>query len=151
MNTYLIVLSDYILLSYNQFKNITRGTIGMKIFRNKVNILILGLGFSCSLHSEENSSSYHSWIGSLKQLFTIASHLPEDRFSSTSTVYIISKNDIENYNYLTISEALSHVPGFEISRSYLKHDIATSRGVLQNQYANKILFMIENIPTWHAI
>ena len=69
-------------------------------------------------------------------------------FSSPSTVSIITKEDIKNYNYLSVPEALQSVAGLDVQNTIIDKNVVHSRGVLQNFYANKILLMINNIPTW---
>ncbi|GAB4181733.1 MAG: TonB-dependent receptor [Calditrichia bacterium] len=72
-------------------------------------------------------------------------------FNSPSTVSVIDKDMIKQYNFLTISEAIRIVAGIDILRTYLKRNLPTSRGILQDHYANKVLFLIDNVPTWHAV
>lgn len=72
-------------------------------------------------------------------------------FNSTSTVSIINKQTISDYNFQTISEAIQTVAGFSINNSYIKKNIPTSRGLLQNHYANKVLILLNGVPTFHAI
>lgn len=71
--------------------------------------------------------------------------------STPSTVTIINKSDLETFGYATLAEALETVAGISIYRSYFKRDITTSRGILQDNYANKVLILINKIPAWHAV
>ena len=72
-------------------------------------------------------------------------------FNSSSTVTIISKQTILDYNFQSIKEAVQNVAGFSITNTYLKKNLPTARGILQDHYANKVLIMINGIPTFHAI
>ena len=81
----------------------------------------------------------------------VASSNAEDIYNTVSTVSLIDRKTIEEFNYKSISEALQTVPGFDIYRTYLKRNLPTARGVLQDNYANKVLFMINGVPTWNAV
>ena len=41
--------------------------------------------------------------------------------------------------------------GIQVYRTAFKQQVATVRGVLQDHYANKVLVMINNVPSWHAV
>lgn len=90
----------------------------------------------------------------LKELLTVeiqvASTRPATVFNSVSVVSTIDRQSIERYGYKSIEDALVTISGFDVQRSYLKQSIPTSRSVLQDHYANKILFMIDGIPNWQA-
>lgn len=86
----------------------------------------------------------------LKMGIEVASFTQKNIFNTPSTVSIVDKETIKRYNFTKISEALSYVSGFSIMRSYLKRNIPTSRGVLQDNYANKVLVMINGTPAWNA-
>lgn len=74
-----------------------------------------------------------------------------DIFSSPSTISVINKTTIQDYNFQTISEAIQYVSGISVYRTYLKKNIPTARGILSDHYANKILILINGIPTFNAI
>lgn len=96
-----------------------------------------------------------SWEMSLDELLdmqvTVASTEAENIFRSVSTVSIIDKKMIAEFNFVNISEALKTVAGFDVLRTYLKRNIPTARGITQEHYANKVLIMINNVPTWLAV
>lgn len=71
-------------------------------------------------------------------------------FNSSSTITIINKQTILDYNFQSIKEAIQTVAGVSMTSTYVKKNIPTSRGVLQGHYANKVLIMINGIPTFHA-
>src|SRR3989442_8094237 len=58
---------------------------------------------------------------------------------------------IEQSSFRDVEEALQVVAGISVSRSYLLQGMVTSRGILQELYANKNLLLIDGVPTWHAI
>lgn len=87
----------------------------------------------------------------MKMGIDIASFKEKNIFNTPSTVSIIDKETIKKYNIMSIGEAISTISGISVMRSYLKRDIPTSRGILQDNYANKILIMINGIPLWNAV
>lgn len=91
---------------------------------------------------------------SLEQLLQvqvdIASSREETIFNSVSTVSVVNREQIDRYGYRSIREAISTVAGVDVLRTYLKQSIPTSRGVLQDHYANKLLVMINKVPTSHG-
>lgn len=82
---------------------------------------------------------------------SVASNSADNLYNTVSTVSVIDRKTIEKFNYRTVAEALQTVPGFDIYRTYLKRNIPTARGVLQDNYANKVLLMINGISTWNAV
>jgi len=70
---------------------------------------------------------------------------------SPATISIITASDINRYGYKNIADAIETVSGFDILRTFSINRIATARGILQDNYSNKILLMINDIPIWSAI
>ena len=81
----------------------------------------------------------------------VASTEIENIFNAPSTVSIINREMIENYNFLSIAEAIQTVSGIAVTRTYLKRNLPTSRGVLQDNYANKVLILINGVPSWNSV
>ena len=81
----------------------------------------------------------------------VASTKGESVFHSPSSVSIIDREMLNQYNFLSVAEMLRTVVGFDIYQTNNDDNVATARGILQNYYANKILVMIENIPTYQPI
>ena len=81
----------------------------------------------------------------------VASTQSENIFNTPSSVSIIDKNMIESYNFISVAEAVQTVSGISIMRTYLKRNLPTSRGILQDYYANKVLILINGIPSWNAV
>lgn len=92
---------------------------------------------------------------SLEDLITIevdvASTDKKNLQNTPSSVTVISNADLQNYNFLNLAEALESVVGMSIYRTYLKRDLPTARGVLQDIYANKTLILINKVPVWNAV
>lgn len=82
---------------------------------------------------------------------TIAAPRPETVFNSVSNVTVIDREQIERYNYESVSDALQTIAGVMIWRTYAMQRVPTFRGGLQEHYANKVLVMINNVPAWHAV
>lgn len=81
----------------------------------------------------------------------ISSTRAQDIFNTQSTVSVIDREMIRKYNFLSVAEVLQVVAGFSVMRTYLKRNLPTSRGILQDHYANKVLVMINGIPTWNSV
>ncbi|MBN1117495.1 MAG: TonB-dependent receptor, partial [Bacteroidales bacterium] len=81
----------------------------------------------------------------------VSSNTQKNLFSSPSTVTVINKETLLNYNFQTVSEAVKTVAGMMVTRTYLKKNIPTARGVLQDHYANKILILVNGVPTFNSI
>lgn len=78
----------------------------------------------------------------------VASTRPEPLIKAVSTVSIIDRRMIETYGFLTVSEALSVVAGLSMTRTTFMNTVPVGRGVLPSHYANKVLVMIDGIPSW---
>ncbi|MFQ3580089.1 MAG: TonB-dependent receptor [Bacteroidales bacterium] len=72
-------------------------------------------------------------------------------FKTPSTISIFDKQMIENFNIQSVAELLEFVVGMSVHRTYLKRQLPTSRGILQDHYANKVLVLINGVPSFHAI
>lgn len=81
----------------------------------------------------------------------IASTKAETSLQSPSTVTVIDRKMIEEYNFTSIASAVQTLAGIQVYRTAFKQQVATVRGVLQDHYANKVLVMINNVPSWHAV
>lgn len=87
----------------------------------------------------------------MKINISVASLSEESILDTPSMVTIIDRQMIQEYNFQSIAEALNLVTGISVLRTYLKRDLPTARGVLQDHYANKVLILINDIPTWMAV
>jgi len=82
---------------------------------------------------------------------SVSSSHEENLFNTPSSVTVIDKKTIETYHYSNIREALESVPGLDVYQTVIDRNIPTARGILQSFYSNKILILIDNIPTWQPI
>jgi outer membrane receptor protein involved in Fe transport len=113
-------------------------------------MLMLSIGY---LQAQEitNEELFQLSLDELMNIkIDIASKDAEDIFNTPSTVVVVDKKMIDEYCIKTVGEAVNLISGFAVTRTFFKRDIPTSRGILQDNYANKILLMINGIPTWHA-
>jgi len=81
----------------------------------------------------------------------VASTKAETTLHSASTVTVIDRQMIEDYNFSSISAAVDTLAGIEVYRTAFKHQVSTVRGVLQDHYANKVLILINGVASWHSI
>ncbi|HAN79718.1 MAG TPA: hypothetical protein DCQ31_19125, partial [Bacteroidales bacterium] len=87
----------------------------------------------------------------LKVKVKVSSTKSETVFNTPSTVSFIDREMLEKYNFLSVAEMLRIAVGMDIYQTNLDDNVPTARGVLQNYYANKVLVLIENIPTYQPI
>lgn len=87
----------------------------------------------------------------LRTKVNVSSTKSENVFHTPSTVSVIGREMINQYNFMSVAEMLRITVGIDIYQTNNDDNVPTARGVLQNYYANKILVMIENIPTYQPI
>lgn len=119
-------------------------------------VLLFFTLFNYLLFSQERiDSSYMNY--SLEELLNLNVELNVSSFSgdvlfkTPSVTSVIDKNIIQKFNFRTVGELLETVAGIDVGRTYLKREIVTSRGILQDNYANKVLIMINGVPSWNAV
>lgn len=108
------------------------------------------------LQSQEDTLSLADiYTMSLEELLqikvTVSSTNSLSVFNTPSTVTIIDHEMIEEYGFLSLAEALNTVAGIDVLQTIIDKNVTSSRGILQNFYANKVLLMINNVPTWQPI
>ena len=81
----------------------------------------------------------------------VASTQSENIFNAPSSVSVIDKEMIGQYNFSSVAEAIQTISGMAVTRTYLKRQLPTSRGILQDHYANKVLVLVNGIPLWNAV
>jgi outer membrane receptor protein involved in Fe transport len=70
---------------------------------------------------------------------------------SPSTVTVITRDMIEAYGFRTVVEALDVIAGYSTVRTYSMRSVPTFRGLLNFHYANKVLLLVNGVPTWSAV
>jgi outer membrane receptor for ferrienterochelin and colicin len=81
---------------------------------------------------------------------SVASTQGDDIFTTPSTVSVITAATLRRYNVESIAEALGMLPGVNVGRTFFRSNVVTLRGLLGDQYSNKVLILINGVPTWHA-
>ncbi len=81
----------------------------------------------------------------------VSTSSPSERIDKPSVVSIIDRDLIKNYHFESVAEAVRIVAGVEINQTNLDRNVEAFRGILQNFYSNKVLMMINNIPTWNTL
>jgi outer membrane receptor protein involved in Fe transport len=106
-------------------------------------------------HSFDGEEELNVFSMSLDELLDlevdVSSTKGENVFHAPSTVTVVDSEMIGRYNFLSVAEALESVAGIEVYQTIIDKNVTTSRGILQNFYANKILVLIDNVPTWQPI
>lgn len=82
---------------------------------------------------------------------TVSSTKSETVFHTPSSVSVIDREMLSQYNFISVAEMLRTAVGIDIYQTNNDDNVATSRGILQNYYANKILIMIEGVPTYQPV
>jgi len=80
----------------------------------------------------------------------VASSDAKTVFQTPSTVSVITADMIRTYNFQTVAEALNTVAGFSTIRTAARIEMPTARWVLQDHYPNKVLVMVNGVPTWET-
>lgn len=118
--------------------------------------ILMLLNFPCSYSQDLEKIDEDTLFSlSLEDLINIkvkvSSTVPKNIFDTPSTTMVIDRETINKYNFMSVAEAIRTVAGVEILQTNLDRNVPTFRGILQNYYANKILILINNIPTWQPV
>jgi hypothetical protein len=89
--------------------------------------------------------------GYVLEMVTITSSAGENIVGSSSTVSLLDRKALDRFAVRNVTDALDGLAGMAVQRTYLKQRMLTSRGILQDIYANKNLVMIDGVPLWHAV
>jgi outer membrane receptor for Fe3+-dicitrate len=81
----------------------------------------------------------------------VSSARASNLFSTPSTVSVVDRSTLDRYGIQTMAQALDLVAGISIQRSVFNTDLPTSRGVLQEGYANRVLLLINGVPCWNVM
>lgn len=114
-------------------------------------LLILGIS-AVTIHAQEEQNLTDLSLDDLLNIpISVSSTNAKTIFNTPSSVSVIDENMIKKFNYSSVAEALNNIPGLQINRTYLKRNIPTSRGILQDHYANKVLVLINGVATWNTV
>jgi outer membrane receptor protein involved in Fe transport len=122
----------------------------------KTGVILLILLAAFRLNAQElKDSSMEGYDLIMEELLNmqvaVASTQGDNILRTPSSVTVIGREDIERFGFSTIAEAIQTVAGISVERTYLKRNLATGRGVLQDHYANKVLVLINGISSWNAV
>src|SRR5262249_36657671 len=82
---------------------------------------------------------------------TVSSTEQRSVFHTPSSVSVMDRDTIKRYGFRTVAEAVDTMAGFATVRTSSRIDVPTSRWVLEPPYANKVLLMINGVPTWQPV
>ncbi|WP_069471268.1 TonB-dependent receptor plug domain-containing protein [Candidatus Marithrix sp. Canyon 246] len=117
------------------------------MFKKIVNVVFM---MSIIFYSSNSLSNCRDWTSDCE--VGVGSPIKTETLSETpAAVTVIDRGMIEDYNFSSISSAVQTIAGFQMYRTYFKQRIPTSRGILQDNYANKVLVMINGVPSWHGV
>lgn len=115
-------------------------------------LLLLGAARAVVAQTPPRSGSRELSIQDLMGLkVQVGSFEGSDLLSAPAIVTVIDAAMIREFNLQSVTEAVDLVAGFTVTRTHLKRDLPTGRGLLQDHYANKVLLLINGIPTWNAV
>lgn len=116
---------------------------------------VLGLGAFGLLSAQEPLESDSEVLKTMQALLAtevdVSSARSLNLFDTPSTVSFVDRDFLMRYGVRTLAEAVELVAGLSVVRSGLRTDLATSRGVLQENYANRVLLLIDGVGTWMAL
>lgn len=69
-------------------------------------------------------------------------------FETPSTVQVIDRAMLDVYAFTSLADALSTVSGMHMFATNFMRDMPTARGLIQYNYSNKVLVMINGVPVW---
>lgn len=105
-----------------------------------------------TLTSINESSIYDLSLEEIMNIEIKVSSTIGKRITQTpSNVYVIDNKILSDFNFTSVPEAVRIAAGVDILQSNIDANIPTVRGILQNYYANKVLILINGIPTWQPI
>ncbi len=100
--------------------------------------------------SPEEQEMLQRFLRLMETKIQVASHRDTTVLSSPSVVTVVDRETLQQYGIRTVAEAVALVPGMASWRTAFFRDVLTSRGVLEEHYSNRILFLIEGTPVWEA-
>ncbi|WP_141734776.1 TonB-dependent receptor plug domain-containing protein [Oligoflexus tunisiensis] len=81
----------------------------------------------------------------------VSSSNPETIFNTPSSVSVIDRKTIKKLHFRSVSEAIKTLAGVDVSRTFFAQNIPSIRGILQDNYVNRLLVLIDGVPTWNSV
>ena len=92
---------------------------------------------------------------SLEKLFNlkieVSSSTPDTIFNTSSSVSVIDRDTIKRYGVLSISEAIETLAGVNVNRTFFAQNLPSIRGILQDNFVNRVLILIDGVPSWNSV
>lgn len=100
---------------------------------------------------DEEESALRLMMRLMETPVEVSSHRATPILTTPSTVTVVDRKTLERYGLQTLSEAVELVAGMSKVRTTFFRDVLTSRGVLQEHYADRVLLLIEGVAVWEAV
>lgn len=82
---------------------------------------------------------------------TTGTSIPTEILKTPSNITVIDNKTLQTYGFISLAEVLYAVAGVDVLQTNLDRNVVTMRGILQNYYSNKVLFMINSVPVWQGV
>ncbi len=112
--------------------------------KNKLFITTIALLFSGSLYAKDSSNNSNSMFDF--DIFSLTKK-KESAFDASSSVYVLSSEDIRRSGVTSIPEALRLVPGVQVARVSGNSWAVSARG-LNHQFASKLLVLMDGMTIY---
>jgi outer membrane cobalamin receptor len=114
-------------------------------------LLLTVAGAVRAQETQQNDVRLDALLQLLNTPVTVASRRAEGLFTTPSTVTVLDRATMDLFDVQTVEEALALAAGVQLWGSPSKRrSLPTIRGILQDNYASKVLILIDGIPTFHG-
>lgn len=103
------------------------------------------------LSAQEGDKELIDLIDLLRTPIDVSASRPTTIFNAPSTVSILDRETLERFGVQSVAEAVELVSGMVINHPLWNRDIPTSRGVLQESYANRLLLLVNGVTSWNVL
>ena len=118
----------------------------------KIVLAILVCSQSLGVISQDQMDLMEMSLDELMNMtITTASKQAETLSESPAIVSVITAEELSALGVESLSEALTYLPGVNLSESYFGYATLNFRGIRQVHYNNKVLFMINGHPSFERI
>lgn len=104
------------------------------------------------INAEEEKDFANINLESLLEIETVTAAQKSQKVSQAPAVIsVLTSKDIENLGVQTLYEALEYLSGVVVTESYFGYTMVNIRGVLQYNYNNKVLFLVNGHPVYEVV
>ena len=107
---------------------------------------------TASLNAQQVADSSNLYDMDLSALMNMdvstVSKKSQSMSEAPAIVSVITAEQMEQFGAESLTELMSFIPGFTVQDSYWKRSLVTSRGLKQSNYNDKILMLINGVPTY---